>query len=82
MATTFSNKVAILSKINSEYRESDLLAEFFRYNDLGLPFAQSVFDGKEATQEMIDSIEETFDSLMELAQKTDTGFETLDEVFA
>ena len=82
MATTFSNKVAILSEINTEYRGNSVLDDFFRYNDLGLPFATEVYLGKDATPEMIESIEESFSSLLELANVSDTGFKNVSEVFA
>lgn len=80
MATTFSNKVAILNDIWENHRFDKNLVEFVEYNDLGLPFANSVSEGNEATPEMEIAIESTFDNLLEELSLEDVGFESLIQV--
>jgi hypothetical protein len=80
MATTFSNKVAILNDLWLNHRFDKNLAEFVDYNDLGLPFANSISSGNEATPEMRMMINETFDSLLEEFSVEDTGFENIKQI--
>lgn len=80
MATTFLNKVAILNDLWLNHRFDENLIEFVEFNDLGLPFANSVSEGNQATPEMEMAIEETFDSLLEEFNIQDVGFETLSDL--
>jgi hypothetical protein len=38
-ATTFENKVEILSELYSNYKDDEQFAQFMTYNDIGLPLA-------------------------------------------
>lgn len=82
MATTFSNKCAILSDLWINYKDDEQFADFVEYNDLGLPLAYLIQNNMcVATDEGIRFVEETFDLLIESAEVEDTGFENLNEVF-
>ena len=80
MATTFSNKVAILNDLWENHRFDKNLLDFVYYNDLGLPFANSVSEGNEATPEMEIAIESTFDNLLAELNVKDMGFEYLKQI--
>jgi hypothetical protein len=83
MATTFSNKCAILGKLWIEYADDENLKDFVEYNDLGLPLAYAVTEHLAiATDLGTQWIEETWDFLMASLSIEDTGFDNLDEVFA
>jgi len=82
MATTFSNKVAILNDIWENHRFDKNLADFIYYNDLGLPFANSVSEGNEPTPEMEIAIESTFDNLLAELNIKDVGFEKFSEIIS
>jgi hypothetical protein len=82
MATTFSNKVAILADVYSNHRYNEALSEFVGYNDLGLPLAYLTHEGlSNVTEQGTDYINETFDMLLGSIGTTDLGFNNLDEVF-
>jgi len=83
MATTFSNKVEILTDLWLNQKNAEQFADFVEYNDLGLPLAYLIQNNKcVATDEGIRLVDETFDLLIELADIEDTGFVNLNEVFA
>jgi len=83
MATTFSNKVAILADVYSHHRDNDALAEFVEYNDLGLPLAYLTNEGlTTVTEQGTEYINETFNMLLGSIGTTDLGFNNLDEAFA
>ena len=83
MATTFLNKVEILASLFANYSEDPEFVDFVEYNDLGLPLAHLAKEGLAAiTVEGEGYIEETWLLFVESLGLDDTGFETLDEIFA
>lgn len=83
MATTFSNKVKILSGIYFQHKDNPVFSEFVRFNDLGLPLARLVDVGLcslEGEGELY--INDTFNNLIEAIDTEDTGFATLEEILA
>jgi len=79
--TTFSNKVAILADLWITYGNDEQFADFFAYNDLGLPLAYALDNdivvGNEKT---IGFVEETFALLLTGMELEDTGFESLNDL--
>lgn len=77
--TTFENKCAILGQLWLNHRNTESFAEFFEYNDLGLPLAyilnEEIADGNETSEKYI---EETFALLLEELEIEDQGFEDLE----
>jgi hypothetical protein len=69
MATTFSNKVAILNDIWENHRFDKNLAD-------------SVSEGNELTPEMEIAIESTFDNLLAELKVKDVGFEKFSEIIS
>jgi hypothetical protein len=64
------------------YREDDNFADFFSYNDLGLPLAYLIDAGIVKPTDMSNKfIEETFALLLTSLEVEDEGFEELDDVF-
>lgn len=83
MATTFSNKVKILSEVYFKHKYNPVFEEFVRFNDLGLPLARLVDVGLcslEGEGEIY--INDTFNNLVEEIGLTDTGFVTLSELIS
>jgi hypothetical protein len=81
--TDFSNRAEILAELWMEFRDDEELKDFIEYNDLGLPLAYLV------TNKFCDVltlgeayINETFDLFLTSLELEDTGFETLDDIFA
>ncbi len=80
--TEFQNKASILAELWLNYREDTNFADFFSYNDLGLPLAYMVNAGIVKSTEMSNKfIEETFDLLLASLEVEDEGFDTLDDIF-
>jgi hypothetical protein len=79
--TTFENKIDILSNLYNSYRDDEDMADFFEYNDLGLPMANLVNEGLVAINEKGKIyIDETWGLFLESLEIEDMGFETLDQV--
>jgi len=82
MATTFSNKVKILSQFWEQYRFNDEYSDFLEYNDLGLPLAHLNEQGLAViTTEGENYISETFEYLLARLDSDDNGFTALEEIF-
>jgi hypothetical protein len=83
MTTPYNIKYAILSDLWTQYKTDKDMADFFEYNDLGLPLSFAI------EQKIVEStpiaqvyIEETFELLVEsLGLDTDDEFESIDEMF-
>lgn len=82
--TDFSSRAEILAELWIEFRDDEDLIDFIEYNDLGLPLAYLITNKFcEANALGIAYINETFDLfLAALDIKEDTGFESLDDIFA
>jgi Ca2+-binding EF-hand superfamily protein len=80
--TTFENKIGILSQLWLDYNGDEEFADFFDYNDLGLPLAyllenEVVKINTEMGNRLID---ETFALLLAGLELEDTGYLTLEDV--
>jgi len=83
METTFLNKVEILADLFVNYGSDPEFVDFIEYNDLGLPLAHLASEGMASiTTEGEGYIEETWLLFIESLGIEDTGFETLDDIFA
>jgi hypothetical protein len=81
--TDFSNRAEILAELWMEFRDDEELQDFIEYNDLGLPLAYLVTNKFcEVSALGIAYINETFDLFLTSLELEDTGFETLDDIFA
>jgi hypothetical protein len=64
MATTFSNKVAILADLYINHKDNQELADFVEYNDLGLPLAYFIYSELvDVNDKNMEYINQTFDLL-------------------
>jgi hypothetical protein len=80
--TSIENKANILADFYIEYKGSEQFADFFSYNDLGLPIAYAISSGIVGNTKLAEGfINETFELLLEvLGVGDDTGFDTLDDI--
>jgi hypothetical protein len=83
MTTPYNIKYAILSDLWTQYKTDKDMADFFEYNDLGLPLAfmieQKIVESTPVAQVYI---EETFELLCEsLGLDSDEEYESIDEMF-
>jgi hypothetical protein len=82
LTTTFDNKARILGQLWIDYKDEDDFADFFAYNDLGLPLAFAFAEGiVNHTPTLEQYINETWDLLIEGMELEDTGFEDIQEMF-
>lgn len=80
--TTSESKANILSELWLGYKTDDNFADFFSYNDLGLPLSYAVANGiVKATEISNRFIDETFALLLASLEVEDEGFEELDDIF-
>jgi len=76
--TTFSKKVEILADLWITYSNDETFADFFEYNDLGLPLAYALDNDIVVANENTNKfIEETFALLLSGLEQEDTGFDSL-----
>lgn len=81
MQTDFNSKIVILGELYANYKGDKNMADFFEFNDIGLPLAYFVSEKLAViTDEGSRFIEETFDLFLEALAIEDEGFEFLDEV--
>ena len=79
--TTFESKSLILGQLWLNYKGDDYLADFFEYNDLGLPLAFAFAEGIiNHTPTLEKYINESFDLLLAGFQVEDTGFEDITDL--
>lgn len=82
MTTDFSKKVEILGQFYQNYRDDENLADFFEFNDLGLPLAYFASEGLcDISEDGISYISETWDLLLAALEVEDEGFDNLDQIF-
>ena len=82
MTTPYNIKYAILSDLWTNYKDDKEMADFFAYNDLGLPLAfmieQKIVESTPVAQVYV---EETFELLAEsLGLDSDDEFESIEEM--
>ena len=79
--TTFENKSMILGQLWIQFKGDDEMADFFEYNDLGLPLAFAFAEGiVNHTTTLEQYINETWDLFIEGLDVEDTGFESIDDL--
>lgn len=83
MTTPYNTKYSILSNLWTDYKDDKDMADFFEYNDLGLPLAfmieQKIVESTPVAQVYI---EETFELLVEsLGLDSEEEYESIEEMF-
>lgn len=79
--TTFENKALILGQLWLNYKSDDELADFFEYNDLGLPLAFAFAEGIiNSTPTLEQYINESWFLLLEGLGIEDIGFEDITDL--
>lgn len=79
--TTFESKALILGQLWLNYKGDDDLADFFEYNDLGLPLAFAFAEGIiNHTPTLEKYINESFDLLLAGFEIEDTGFKDITDL--
>jgi hypothetical protein len=64
------------------HKTLDELAEFFRYNDVGVPLAFAFAEGIVNHSPTLEKyVNETFDQLLEALNLEDSGFEDLQDLY-
>jgi len=80
--TTFDSKAYILGQVWMRHKTVDELAEFFRYNDVGVPLAFAFAEGIVNHSPTLEKyVNETFDQLLEALNLEDSGFEDLQDLY-
>ena len=80
--TTFENKALILGQVWMEHKTDDEMADFFAYNDLGIPLAFAFAEGIINYTETLERyINESFDLFLEALNIEDKGFDDLPEIW-
>jgi hypothetical protein len=80
--TTFESKALILGQVWMEHKTDDEMADFFAYNDLGIPLAFAFAEGiVNHTPTLEQYINESFDLFLEALNIEDKGFGDLTEVW-
>ena len=78
LTTTFDNRALILGQLWVNYKTEDEWADFFEYNDLGLPLAFGFAEGIiNHTPTLEQYINETWDLFLEGLGIEDEGFEDI-----
>lgn len=81
--TTPQNKAFILADLWMNFRDDEAFADFFEYNDLGLPIAYALVNNVvKPTPKSDGFIDETFLLLLASLGVEDTGFDNLDDILA
>lgn len=80
--TTFESKALILGQVWMEHKTDDEMADFFAYNDIGVPLAFAFAEGIiNHTPTLEQYINESFDLLLEALNIEDKGFNDLPEIW-
>ena len=81
--TDFTNICEILGSLYANYKEDEDLKDFIEFNDLGLPLAYFVSEGlAEVTDDGARYITETWQLFLASMDIQDTGWDSLDQIFA
>lgn len=76
--TTFESKAQILGQLWIDYKHEDEWADFFEYNDMGLPLAFAFSEGiVNHTNTLEQYINETWFLFLEGLDTEDLGFEDI-----
>ena len=80
--TTFDNKALILGQVWMQHKSDNEMADFFAYNDIGVPLAFAFAEGiVNHTPSLEQYVNESFDLLLEAIDIEDTGFEDLQDLW-
>ena len=81
--TDFTNICEILGSLYANYKDDEDLKDFIEFNDLGLPLAYFVSEGlAEVSDDGARSITETWQLFLASMDIQDTGWDSLDQIFA
>lgn len=81
--TTFDNKALILGQVWMEHKTDDEMADFFEYNDIGIPLAFAYAEGiVNYTDTLYQYVNESFDLLLEALNIEDAGFDDLQDLWS
>ena len=76
VATSFDSKALIVGQVWGQHKNDEELADFFAYNDVGVPLAFAFAEGiVNHTPTLEKYINETFDLLLEALNIEDAGFD-------
>lgn len=80
--TTFDSKALILGQVWMQHKTDDEMADFFEYNDIGIPLAFAFAEGIiNHTPTLEKYVNETFDLLLEALELEDSGFDDLQDIW-
>jgi hypothetical protein len=80
--TTFDSKALILGQVWMQHKTDDEMADFFEYNDIGVPLAFAYAEGiVNHTPTLEKYVNETFDLLLEALNLEDSGFDDLQDLW-
>ena len=80
--TDFDSKALILGQVWMHHKTDDEMADFFEYNDIGIPLAFAFAEGIiNHTPTLEKYVNETFDLLLEALDLEDSGFEDLQDLW-
>ena len=80
--TTFDNKALILGQVWMQHKSDNEMADFFAYNDIGVPLAFAFAEGiVNHTPSLEQYVNESFDLLLEAIDIEDTGFDDLQHLW-
>lgn len=81
--TPYLTKCHILARLWIDYQNDSELEDFISYNDLGLPIAFAISEEIVKSTSLAEAyIEETWDLFLTALKVEDTGFSSLEDVFA
>ena len=81
--TDFTNICEILGSLYANYKEDEDLKDFIEFNDLGLPLAYFVSEGLcQVSDDGARYITETWQLFLASMDIQDTGWDSLDQIFA
>lgn len=81
--TTFDSKALIIGDVWIRHKGEDEMADFFEYNDVGVPLAFCYSEGIiNLTPTVEQYINETWDLLLEALNIEDAGFDDLQDLEA
>ena len=81
--TDFTKICEILGSLYANYKEDEDLKDFIEFNDLGLPLAYFVSEGlAEVSDDGARYITETWQLFLASMDIQDTGWDSLDQIFA
>jgi hypothetical protein len=82
LTPTFENKALILGQVWMQHKTDDEMADFFEYNDIGVPLAFAFAEGiVNHTPTLEQYVNESFDLFLEALNIEDAGFDDLRDIW-